>query len=100
MKKLLKQAQQMQSRMAEMQAKLEESEFEASAGGGAATATVNGRLELLRLKIDPKAVDPEDVEMLEDLLLTAIRTAQQNAATTVQDEMGKLTGGMDLGNMF
>jgi DNA-binding YbaB/EbfC family protein len=100
MKKLLKQAQQMQSKMAEMQAKLEESEFEASSGGGAVLATVNGRQEVLKLKIDPKVVDPEDAEMLEDLILTAIQTAQRNASQSMQDEMGKLTGGMDLGSMF
>lgn len=100
MKKLLKQAQQMQSKMTEMQAKLEESEFEASSGGGAVLATVNGRQELLRLKIDPKVVDPEDAEMLEDLILTAIQTAQRNASQSMQDEMGRLTGGMDLGSMF
>ena len=100
MKKLLKQAQQMQSKMAEMQAKLEESEFEASSGGGAVLATVNGRQEVLKLKIDPKVVDPEDAEMLEDLILTAIQSAQRNASQSMQDEMGKLTGGMDLGSMF
>lgn len=100
MKKLLKQAQQMQTKMAEMQSKLEESEFEASSGGGAVLATVNGRQEVLRLKIDPKVVDPEDAEMLEDLILTAIQTAQRNASQSMQDEMGKLTGGMDLGGMF
>jgi nucleoid-associated protein EbfC len=100
MKKLLKQAQQMQTKMAEMQAKLEESEFDASSGGGAVLATVNGRQEVLRLKIDPKVVDPEDAEMLEDLILTAIQTAQRNASQSMQDEMGKLTGGMDLGSMF
>jgi DNA-binding YbaB/EbfC family protein len=100
MKKLLKQAQQMQTKMAEMQAKLEESEFDASSGGGAVLATVNGRQEVLRLKIDPKVVDPEDAEMLEDLILTAIQTAQRNASQSMHDEMGKLTGGMDLGSMF
>ena len=100
MKKLLKQAQQMQAQMAQMQAKLEEAEFEASSGGGAVVATVNGRQEVLRIKIQPNVMDPEEVEMLEDLVLTAIRSAQRNASESVQEEMGKLTGGMDLGSML
>lgn len=100
MKKLMKQAQQMQARMLEMQKRLEEDTVEASAGGGAVLARVNGRNELLEVKIRKDAIDPEDPETLEDLVVTAVREAQRRAAERLQEEMNKVTGGMDMGGLF
>ncbi|MBK8230023.1 MAG: YbaB/EbfC family nucleoid-associated protein [Candidatus Eisenbacteria bacterium] len=100
LQKIMKQAQQMQSKMAEMQARLAEETVEASAGGGMVTVVVNGKHELVSLKIQPKAVDPEDVELLEDLLLTAINDAQKKAEERIQSELGKITGGMNLPGLF
>ncbi len=100
MKKLMKQAQKMQTDMVEMQGRLELEESEATSGGGVVTAVVNGKHELLSLKIKPEAVDPEDVEMLEDLVQTAINEANRKAAMKLQSEMQKVTGGMNLPGMF
>ena len=88
---MIKQAQKMQQDMMRMQQELEEKTYEASAGGGVVTATVSGKRELKALKIDPDAVDPDDVEMLEDLN-EAKRAAEGDAASTMQ----KLTGGLGL----
>jgi DNA-binding YbaB/EbfC family protein len=96
MKKLMKQAQKMQAQMADLQAKLEEDTMEGTSGGGMVTAVVNGRHELISLKIKPAAVDPEDVEMLEDLVQTAINAANRRVAEHLQTEMSKVTGGMGL----
>jgi DNA-binding YbaB/EbfC family protein len=100
MKKLMEQAQKMQAQVAEMQAKLQEEEVEASAGGGSVKAVVNGRHELVSITILPEAVDPEDVEMLEDLVLSAVNEAQRQVDARLQEEMAKLTGGMNLPGMF
>ena len=96
MKKLMKQAQKMQSQMAELQARLEEETMDGTSGGGMVTAVVNGRHELISLKIKPEAVDPGDVEMLEDLVQTAINEANRRVAEHLQTEMSKVTGGMGL----
>lgn len=96
MKKLMKQAQKMQAEMADLQARLEEETKEGSAGGGLVTAVVNGRHELITLRIKPEAVDPDDVEMLEDLVQTAINEANRRVAEHLQKEMSKVTGGMGL----
>lgn len=98
--KMLKQAQQMQSQMAELQSKLAEERIEATAGGGAVTAMVNGRHELVSLKLQAKVVDPEDVEMLEDLILTAVNEATRKMEERIQQELGKVTGGMSLPGLF
>lgn len=100
MKKLMKQAQQMQTRMIEMQKRLEEESVEATAGGGAIVVRVNGRNELLEIKIRKDAIDPEDPETLEDLVVTAVREAQRRAAERMQEEMSKVTGGMDMSGLF
>ncbi len=93
---IMKQAQQMQKRMAQLQEELEKKETEASSGGGMVTAVVNGKQQLLSLKIDPAAVDPEDVEMLQDLVTAAVNEAIKQSQKTAQEEMGKLTGGMNI----
>ena len=93
MQQLLKQAQRMQQQMQEAQAKLASAELTGTAGGGLVTATVSGAGEVLRITIDPKAVDPEDVETLEDLVLAAVRDGQQQAHAMGESEMGPVTGG-------
>lgn len=100
MQALARQAQKMQQKMMEMQAELEAREYEASAGGGVVTAKVNGKKELLALSIKPEAVDPDDVEMLEDTVMAAINEALRNAAETTEKEMSKLTGGMNIPGLF
>jgi hypothetical protein len=100
MNKLMKQAQQMQKKMSEMQEELENKTYEATAGGGAVKALVNGKKELLDLQIDEDVVDPEDVEMLEDLILAAINEAMREATEELNDKMGQMTGGMNLPGMF
>ena len=83
--------------MAKKQAELNEKTFTASAGGGMVTATVYGTKKLESVKIDPQCVDPDDVEMLEDLVLSAVNAAIEAAGSAVETEMGKLTGGLGLG---
>ncbi|MFW5992296.1 MAG: YbaB/EbfC family nucleoid-associated protein [Halanaerobiaceae bacterium] len=100
MNKLMKQAQQMQAKMAKMQEELEDKTMEATAGGGAVKVVVNGKQELLDIKIDPDAVDPEEVEMLEDLILAAVNEGMRKVKDMMEDEMGKLTGGMNIPGMF
>jgi hypothetical protein len=93
---IMKQAQMMQKRMAQVQQELEERRIEASAGGGMVTAVVSGKQQLLSLTIDPKAVDPDDVEMLQDLVVAAISEALKQSQQLAQDEMSKVTGGMNI----
>ena len=97
MQQLMKQAQRMQENMQKKQAELNEREFSAAAGGGMVKVTVNGAREVLSVQIDPQCVDPDDVEMLQDLVLSAVNGALKEAAAAVEQEMGKLTGGMNLG---
>ena len=94
MNAMMKQAQKMQKQMAEMQEELEKKEFETSAGGGAVTVKVNGKKELIDIQIKPEVVDPDDVEMLQDLVLSAVNAAMQMAEEDAEKLMGKLTGGM------
>ena len=100
MQALARQAQKMQQKMMEMQAELEAREYEATAGGGVVTAKVNGKKELLALSIKPEAVDPDDVEMLEDTVMAAINEALRTATETTEKEMSKLTGGMNIPGLF
>ena len=93
---LMKQAQQMQAKMGEMQAKLAEVEVTGAAGAGMLQVTLNGKFELKKVKIDPSLVDPNDVEVLEDLILAAFNDAKTKVDVTMQDEMAKLTGGLGL----
>ena len=93
---MLKQAQKMQQDMMKMQQELQEKEYQAAAGGGVVTATVNGKHELKALTIDPEAVDPDDVEMLQDMVIAAVNEAIRNAMDDMSASMGKITGGMNL----
>ena len=94
--KMMKQAQEMQSKMADMQAQLETVEINGAAGAGMVTATLTGKGELRRLKIDPVLVDPDDVEVLEDLVIAAVNDAKTKVEAHVAEEMKKLTGGLQL----
>ena len=96
MLKLMKQAQAMQKNMEKAQAELADKEVEFSAGGGMVTAVAKGDGSLARLRIDPKVVDPEDVEMLEDLVFAAVDGAITAAKDMAAEEMGKLTQGLNL----
>jgi len=97
---MVKQAQKMQQEMLRMQQEMETKEYEAAAGGGIVKAAVNGKHELLRLTIDPEAVDPDDVEMLQDLVIAAVNEAMRNADADAAAGMSKLTGGLNLGGLF
>ncbi len=92
--KIMKQAQQLQEKMARLQEELAAKTVEASAGGGMVVATVNGRFELVALRIEKDAVNPEDVEMLQDLVLAAVNEGIRRAQEMVSGEMSKLTGGL------
>lgn len=93
---MLKQAQELQSKMADMQAKLSDVDLDGSAGGGMVVVTLNGKGEMRRVKIDPALADPNEVEILEDLVVAAFNDAKVKVETYVQEEMGKLTGGLNL----
>jgi hypothetical protein len=93
---MLKQAQELQSKMADIQAKLSDVELDGSAGGGMVTVTLNGKGDMRRVKIDPALADPNEVEILEDLLVAASNDAKAKVEAYVQEEMGKLTGGLNL----
>ena len=93
---LAKMSQQMQAEMARVQAELDELVLEATAGGGAVTATVSGRQELVSLRIDPEAVDPEDVEMLQDLITAAVNDGLRQVRQTAEEKMARATGGLRL----
>jgi len=93
---MMKQAQAMQAKMQEMQAALERTEVTGAAGGGMVSVTVSGKGEMRRIKIDPKLVDPNEVTMLEDLIVAAANDARAKADQQMQAEMAKLTGGLQL----
>ena len=94
---LMKQAQKMQEDMLKAQAELETRSYTATAGGGAVSATVSGKRVLTELVIDPDAVDPEDVEMLQDMIIAAVNGALNACETASNESMSKLTGGFNLG---
>ncbi len=93
---MMKQAQQMQERMAELQAKLEAVELSGAAGGGMVQVTLNGKGEMRRIKIDKSLVDPNESEVLEDLILAAFNDAKAHVEAHMAEEMKKLTGGLSL----
>jgi DNA-binding YbaB/EbfC family protein len=97
---MMKQAQKLQAKMMEMQAELGNRTVSAQAGGGMVEAMVNGRQELLSLRIDPEVVVAEDVEMLQDLILAAINEALNRSREMMSAEMSKLTGGMQIPGLF
>lgn len=100
MNNLMKQAQRMQRQMEEGQKELETKEFTAKSGGGAVEATVSGKKELLKIHISEEAVDPDDVEMLQDMIVAAVNEAMKQADDASQELMGKMTGGLGGGFPF
>ncbi|WP_329111015.1 YbaB/EbfC family nucleoid-associated protein [Micromonospora sp. NBC_01699] len=94
MQQMLKQAQKMQQQLAVAQAELAEAELTGTAGGGLVTVTITGAGEITAIKIDPKAVDPEDIETLEDLVLAAVHNASEAVRKLTEEKMGPVTGGM------
>jgi nucleoid-associated protein EbfC len=96
MGKMLKQAQQMQAKLLRIQEEIAGMEAEGSAGGGMVKAVVNGKKDLISISIDRDVVDPDDVGMLEDMVLTAVRQAAEKAAAAGQEKMSGLTGGMNI----
>ena len=97
---LMKQAQKMQQDMLRMQEEQENKTFSATAGGGMITAVVNGKHEVVELQINPEAVDPEDVEMLQDMVIAAVNEAMKTADEEATKNMSRLTGGLNLGGLF
>ena len=100
MRKLMEQAQQMQEQLTAAQDELASATFEGSAGGGVVKATVTGSNEVVSVEIDPSVIDPEDAEMLGDLVVAAVNQAIKNAADAAQQSLGGLTGGLDLGGLL
>ena len=100
MNQMLKQAQKMQEDMANLQADLETREFTDTAGGGMVEVTVDGKHLLKNIKINPEAVDPDDIEMLEDFITIAFNEAVNNAIKTSEEEMGAITGGLNMPGLF
>ena len=97
---LMKQAQKMQQDMLRMQEEMENKVFTATAGGGMVKAGVNGKHEIVELTINPEAVDPDDVEMLQDMVMAAVNEAMRTADTEQAQNMSRLTGGLNLGGLF
>lgn len=96
MNKMMKQVQQMQAKMEKMQEEMADKTVEATAGGGVIKVVANGKMEVVDINIEPDAVDPEDVEMLEDLVLAAVNEAVRKAQEMNNKEMSKLTGGLNI----
>ena len=97
---MIKQAQKMQQEMLRMQEEMENKTYSATAGGGMVKAEVNGKHEVISLEINPEAVDPDDVEMLQDMVIAAINEAMRTADVDSANNMSKLTGGLNLGGLF
>lgn len=97
---IMKQAQMMQQRMAKLQEEASEKTAEASVGGGTVTAVVNGKNQLLSLTIKKEAVDPDDVEMLQDLVMSAVNEALKKVQAQMSEEMSKVTGGLNIPGLF
>ena len=97
---MIKQAQKMQQEMIRMQEEMETKTYSATSGGGMVTATVNGKHELQNLSINPEAVDPDDVDMLQDMIIAAVNEAMRTADAESASQMSRLTGGLNLGGLF
>ena len=97
---MMKQAQKLQQEMIRMQQEQESKTYTAAAGGGMVSAAVNGKHELVDIAINPEAVDPDDVEMLQDMVMAAVNEAMRAADTDAANNMSRLTGGLNLGGMF
>ncbi|MEE8184907.1 MAG: YbaB/EbfC family nucleoid-associated protein [Thermodesulfobacteriota bacterium] len=93
---ILRQAQKMQEKMAEIQKEVSSKTVEASSGGGMVTATVNGKQEIVAIKIDPSVINPDDVEMLQDLIIAAVNEGLKRSQQMLAEEMGKVTGGLGI----
>ena len=100
MNQMIKQAQKMQEQMAKMQEEMETRTFTAEVGGGAVSATVSGKKELTEIKLKEEAVDPDDVEMLQDLIIAAVNEAMRKAEKDSEAQMGALTGGLNIPGLF
>ena len=100
MQSMLKQAQKMQEDMANLQAELEEREYDIAAGGGVINLKINGKKEILSVKIDPEVVDPDDIETLEDLIVAAVNEGIKKVESVSAEEMQKITGSMSIPGMF
>ncbi len=100
MNNMIRQAKKMQEDMLKAQEQMEQAEFEATAGGGAVTVKLSGKREFLEIKIKPEVVDPDDIEMLEDLILVAANDALKKVDEANQNSLSKLTGGMNLPGLF
>ena len=100
MNNIMKQAKKIQERISKIQEEMEKRTVEATAGGGMVTVVINGKNELLSLKIEKDVVDPEDVEMLQDLVMAAVNEGMRKAQEMVASEMGKVTGGFNIPGMF
>ena len=100
MNQMLKQAQKMQADMTSLQEDLEQREYTATSGGGMVEVTVDGKHLIKSIKISPDAVDPDDAEMLEDLITVAVNEAISNAIKTSEEEMGAITGGLNMPGLF
>lgn len=96
---MIRQAQKMQQDMIKMQEEMESKEYEATVGGGMVTAKVNGKHEVLSVTIDPEAVDPDDLDMLQDMIVAAVNEAMRKQEAEASANMSKLTGSMNLGNL-
>ena len=97
---MMKQAQKMQQELLRMQEEQENKVYTASAGGGMVSASVNGKHEVVNLEINPEAVDPDDVEMLQDMVIAAVNEAMRTADADAANNMSRLTGGLNLGGLF
>ncbi len=100
MQNMMAQAQKMQANMERVQAEVEEREVEATAGGGAVKVVVSGKREMKSIEIAPEIVDPDDIEMLQDIIIAAVNEAMSNAEKMMNEEMSKVTGGMNMGGLF
>ena len=100
MQGMIKQAQKMQERMAELQEELDARQYEIKAGGGAVTLTINGKKEVSALEIAPEIVDPDDIETLSDIIIAAVNEAIKKVEETNSEEMSKITGSMSMPGMF
>ena len=93
---MMRQAQKLQAKMSKVQEELAEKTVEGSSGGGMVTVVANGKQEIMKIKIDPEVVDPEDIEMLQDLVIAAVNDSLKKAQEMISSEMGKLTGGLNI----
>lgn len=100
MNQMMKQAQKMQEQMLKMQEEMEEKKFEATAGGGAVRVVVSGKREIVQIELKPEVVDPDDIEMLQDLMVAAVNEALRKVEADSASQMGQLTGGLNIPGLF